>query len=133
MPLVRIHVIKGRRPDELERLLDVIHETVVESFKVPLTDRYQILHEHAPSHFRALDTGLEMERTPNFVLVDLLSRPRTRRTKLSFYKNLTRSLQERCHIEPSDVMITLLENSDYDWSFGLGRAQFVTGELGAPE
>jgi len=26
-------------------------------------------------------------------------------------------------------MVTLVENSDEDWSFGHGRAQFLTGEL----
>jgi hypothetical protein len=27
------------------------------------------------------------------------------------------------------VMVTIVENNDEDWSFGLGRAQFLTGGL----
>jgi len=35
-------------------------------------------------------------------------------------------------IPPSDVVVSMVTNSDEDWSFGNGRAQFLTGEL-APE
>jgi len=27
------------------------------------------------------------------------------------------------------VVVSIVENSDADWSFGLGRGQFLTGEL----
>jgi hypothetical protein len=30
-------------------------------------------------------------------------------------------------------MVSFVENTDEDWSFGHGRAQFLTGELGASE
>jgi hypothetical protein len=38
-------------------------------------------------------------------------------------------LWEHCAIATSDVMISLVTNTDEDWSFGNGRAQFLTGEL----
>jgi hypothetical protein len=31
----------------------------------------------------------------------------------------------------SDVVVSIVTNSDEDWSFGNGRAQFLTGELEA--
>lgn len=31
-----------------------------------------------------------------------------------------------------DVFIGYVENGPQDWSFGFGRAQYVTGELGVP-
>ena len=129
MPLVKVHVLKSRSPQKLEALLDTIHDVIVESFGVPPRDRYQILHEHEKSHVRALDTGLDIARTDKFILIEIVSRPRSRSAKAAFYSNLTRELKIRCDIEPSDVMVTMLANSDEDWSFGLGRAQFVTREL----
>lgn len=30
---------------------------------------------------------------------------------------------------PADLIVSLVENSDADWSFGAGRAQFLTKEL----
>jgi cytochrome P450 len=129
MPLVKVHVLKHRRPQELSTLMDTIHDVIIESFGVPPRDRYQILQEHEASHFRALDTGLDIARTDKFILLEIISRPRSQAAKVAFYDNLARELQARCDIEPSDVMVTMVNNSDEDWSFGLGRAQFLTGEL----
>lgn len=30
---------------------------------------------------------------------------------------------------PTDRIISVIENEQEDWSFGLGKAQFLTGEL----
>jgi hypothetical protein len=38
-------------------------------------------------------------------------------------------LERTCGIPPSDVVVSIVTNSDEDWSFGNGRAQFLTGEL----
>ena len=46
-----------------------------------------------------------------------------------FYAELCRELKESCGIEASDVIVSIVSNSAADWSFGNGRAQFVTGEL----
>lgn len=75
MPLVKIHVLKGRPPNEVDVLLDTIHDVVVQSFGVPTRDRYQILQEHEASHLRALDTGLNIQRTEKFVVLEITSRP----------------------------------------------------------
>jgi hypothetical protein len=32
-------------------------------------------------------------------------------------------------MEAGDVMVSIVTNTDADWSFGNGRAQFLTGEL----
>lgn len=129
MPLMQYHVIKGRTPEEINLLLDTAHDTMVRTFKVPEGDRYQILIEHEPTHLRALDTGLGIPRTKDFIMLHVVSRPRGKEAKQAFYKNLCDDLQEKCGIAPSDVMISFTENTDEDWSFGLGRAQFLTGEL----
>jgi phenylpyruvate tautomerase PptA (4-oxalocrotonate tautomerase family) len=129
MPLVKIHVLRGRSPQEVAVLLDTIHDVVVASFGVPPRDRYQILQEHEASRMHALDTGLDITRTKNFLLLEIISRPRLRDAKVAFYSSLTRALQARCNIAPSDVMVSVTINSDEDWSFGMGNAQFLTGEL----
>lgn len=129
MPLVKIHVLKGRSPEEVAVLLDTIHDVVVASFGVPLRDRYQILQEHEASHIRALDTGLDIVRSEKFMLLEITSRPRPRDAKVAFYSSLASALQARCNVPPSDVMISMHINLDEDWSFGMGDAQFLTGEL----
>jgi 4-oxalocrotonate tautomerase len=33
-------------------------------------------------------------------------------------------------MKASDVVVAVTQNTDEDWSFGYGRAQFITEELG---
>jgi hypothetical protein len=49
--------------------------------------------------------------------------------KQAFYSSLVEKLAAVCGIAASDVLVTFVTNTDEDWSFGLGRAQFLTGEL----
>ncbi len=129
MPLIRIDAIRGRSKAQIKSVLDATHRAVLAAFKVPLRDRYQVYQEHAASHLVVEDTGLGIKRTKNVVVVTVFSRPRTRKAKQAFYCELCRELQENCKIAPSDVIISILTNTDSDWSFGNGRAQFLTGEL----
>jgi phenylpyruvate tautomerase PptA (4-oxalocrotonate tautomerase family) len=121
--------MEGRDGTELRRLLDAIHRVVVDAFGVPDGDRYQILHEHRAGHFIVEDTGLGIARTANVVLIEMTSRPRRRDEKEGFYRLLCATLHEVCRIDAADVVVAITENSDEDWSFGHGRAQFLTGEL----
>jgi phenylpyruvate tautomerase PptA (4-oxalocrotonate tautomerase family) len=129
MPLIKIDTIEGRSDEELKALLNAVHKVVLEAFEVPAGDRYQILTEHKKSHMIVEDTGLGIPRTDKVVLVQITTRPRTLPQKEAFYKLLTEELSCCCGIDPSDVVVSMVENSDADWSFGHGRAQFLTGEL----
>ena len=129
MPLLRFDLIEGRSEHELRRLLDASHGAMLEAFKVPDRDRYQIVHEHPASRMIVEDTGLGLERTDKVVMLQVTSRPRDRAMKEAFYRLLCERLESRCGIAPSDVMVNFVTNADEDWSFGLGRAQFLTGDL----
>jgi len=129
MPLLRFDVIEGRTDEELRKLLDAAHRAVLAAFKVPDRDRYQIVHQHAASRVIVEDTGLGIPRTNKVVFLQVTSRPRKKKQKVAFYKLLCEELDRSCGIAPSDVVVSIVENADEDWSFGLGRAQFLTGEL----
>ena len=129
MPLLSFDLVEGRSERQIKRILDVTHEVLVKSFNVPERDRYQIVREHAPSRMIIEDTGLGIVRTPNMLVLQVTTRPRSRAMKQTFYKSLVEKLEAACGIAPSDVIVTFVTNTDEDWSFGLGRAQFVTGEL----
>jgi hypothetical protein len=63
------------------------------------------------------------------VIVSVTSRERSQEMKEKFYAELCRELKEACTIDPSDVIVSIVTNSAADWSFGHGKAQFITGEL----
>ena len=129
MPLVKFHVHSGWSQEGLTTLLDVAHRSMVRSFQVPDRDRYQIVNQQPPGTMIALDTGLDIPRTDRFVMVEVISRPRTVEQKRTFYADLSRELHQECGVSPSDLMVSFVENTDADWSFGNGRAQFLTKEL----
>jgi phenylpyruvate tautomerase PptA (4-oxalocrotonate tautomerase family) len=129
MPLLRIDLIEGRSEAELRELLDAIHSAMLAAFKVPERDRYQIVHEHPAAEMKIEDTGLGIPRTERIVMVQVTTRPRTRLEKQNFYELLCRELLQRCGVKASDVFVSITQNADEDWSFGYGRAQFITGEL----
>jgi phenylpyruvate tautomerase PptA (4-oxalocrotonate tautomerase family) len=129
MPLLRIDVIEGRSEAELKELLDAVHGATLAAFKVPERDRYQIVHEHPAAEMRIEDTGLGIPRTERVVVVQVTTRPRSRFEKQNFYGLLCQELLQRCGVNASDVVVSITQNTDEDWSFGYGRAQFITGEL----
>lgn len=129
MPLVHVYMVKGREGDEIRQTLDAIHRVVVSTFKVPVRDRYQIVHERDPSHFVVEDTGLGISRSEKVLLIHVITRPRTQQAKVEFYRDVCEALQEACGVSSDDVVVTFTTNDDEDWSFGRGRAQFLTGDL----
>lgn len=129
MPLLKFNIIRGRSPAEIATLLDAAHEAMLQAFKVPASDRYQIVLEHDAHLIRAEDTGLGFTRSDKFLLLEVVSRPRDKTAKQTFYRLLCEKLEAACGIASSDIMISFVINSDDDWSFGGGKAQFLTGEL----
>jgi phenylpyruvate tautomerase PptA (4-oxalocrotonate tautomerase family) len=129
MPLLYVDVIEGRTPGEIKALLDTAHTATVEAFGVPERDRYQVVRSHPAGEIVALDTGLGIHRSDRLVIVHMVSRRRTRAQKESFYALLAERLRRDCGLDPADLVVSVTENDDEDWSFGSGRAQFLTGEL----
>lgn len=129
MPLIYVDLIEGRTPAEVQALLDSVHEAVLEALAVPQRDPYQVVHTHPADEIVALDTGLGITRSSQLVIVHVVSRRRTRAQKQRFYALLARKLAEQCGLDPADLIVSVTENDDEDWSFGHGQAQFLTGEL----
>jgi len=129
MPLVRIDVVRGRSEAEIKTLLHAAHRAVLAAFGVPPRDRYQIVTEHSQSHMVIEDAGLGIERSDKLVVVQIITRRRKKKQKEALYRLLCEEFDRECAIPPSDVMVTMIENRDEDWSFGMGRAQFLTKEL----
>jgi 4-oxalocrotonate tautomerase len=129
MPLLYFDIIKGREPAEVRGLLDSAHAAVVEAFDVPERDRYQVVNVHPADEIVAQDTGLGFERSERLVIIHVVSRRRTGPQKQRLYELLAENLRRDCELDAKDLIVSITENGDEDWSFGAGRAQFLTGEL----
>jgi phenylpyruvate tautomerase PptA (4-oxalocrotonate tautomerase family) len=129
MPLLRFDIIEGRDEKELKTLLDAAHRAMLEAFGVPERDRYQIVHQHPAHEMIIEDTGLGFERSKDLVIISVTSKQRTEEQKQALYRLIVKELGESCGIQPNDIMISIVENGNADWSFGMGEAQFLTGKL----
>ena len=129
MPLVRIDVQEGRTPEQLRRLADVVQDVMLEVFEAPERDRYQIITVHPVGHIIAEDTNLGLERTDELVVLQIFQQGRTDDHKRAAYARLAERLEIEVGLRPSDLIVSVVANERADWSFGLGRAQFLDGDL----
>jgi phenylpyruvate tautomerase PptA (4-oxalocrotonate tautomerase family) len=128
MPLVRIDIIEGWSDESIRQLSDTVQDVMISHFAAPVRDKYQVIHEHKPGRILALDTGLGFERTSRIVIIQITQQGRTAAQKQLMYAEMCLRL-EGIGIAGTDLIISVVENTPADWSFGIGRAQFLTGEL----
>lgn len=120
MPLVNISILKGKSPEYIKAVADGINSAVIETMGFPDDDRYQIIHQLDPECLQ-LQT-----RDGDRVMMHLVMRAgRSNKSKQAFYKKVVENLAQNPGIPPANVLITITENHDIDWSFRDGVAQFV--------
>ncbi len=120
MPLVTISILKGKSPAYIKAVADSVNSAVIETMGFPVDDRYQIIHQLEPAclEFQARDEDR--------VMMHLVMRAgRSNKAKQAFYKKCVENLAQNPGIKPANVLITITENHDIDWSFRDGVAQFV--------
>ena len=132
MPLVRIDVNQGRTPEQLQALSRGIHDAILAVYGIPERDYFHVLTEHPAGQILAQDAGLGFERTPDVVMIQIFTQAgRSQEAKQSLFAAVAERLAA-IGVAGEDVFIGYVENTAGDWSFGFGRAQYVTGELGVP-
>lgn len=131
MPIMYFDIIRGRTREQVRALLDSAQAAVEAAWEVPARDRYQVVTEHSPDEMIIQDHGLGIPRSENIVLLHMVNR-RGRRTpaqKEKLYQLLVENLQRDCGVAPSDVVATIVDIENEDWTLGYGKMQFCNGEL----
>ncbi|PSJ21632.1 tautomerase family protein [Halomonas sp. ND22Bw] len=120
MPLVTISVPDHRSFPWRKKVADLVNAAVIETLDFPADDRYQLLQP-----LPAEDMELQ-QRNGDAVFLQLTMRAgRPIEAKQAFYRRVVDDLSRLAGIKPANVMIVITENSDADWSFGNGVAQFL--------
>jgi phenylpyruvate tautomerase PptA (4-oxalocrotonate tautomerase family) len=110
MPLVKIWVGPGHSGTDKRRLLDAVHQSVVEGLEVPDDDRTQIIVEHEGMEVRGATSK-------SFVLVEVFLRPgRSQDLKQGLYERVAANLST-VGVKPSDVLVALYEIPLENWGF----------------
>lgn len=120
MPLVNISILKGKSPEYIKAVGDGINSAVIETMGFPEDDRYQVIHEVEPHCLQF------QNREGDRIMMHLIMRAgRSNKSKQAFYAKAVENLSKNPGIDPANVLITIAENHDIDWSFQDGIAQFV--------
>ena len=122
MPFARISLHRGKSAEYLQALSQGLHDALVESFEVPLADRFQVIDQHEAGEL-IFDPGyLGGPRSHDFVLIAITAgRPRSTLTKQRFYQDLVNKLNRATGLDPEDVMVIVTTTETEAWSFGGGR------------
>ncbi len=133
MPLVRIDLNDHHSKEQVRAIADAIHTAIVDVYQIPERDRFQIITRHAEDELIAEDAGLGFERSQNVVMIQIFTQEgRSPESKQRLYSRIAEKLGE-VGVDGKDIFLGYIENTYNDWTFGFGKAQYVTGELGVPQ
>ena len=67
MPLVKIHLRKGKSPEYIRAVADAVHDALVSHANVPADDRFQLIQEYAPDDIIAHPSYAGVVRTEDLI------------------------------------------------------------------
>jgi 4-oxalocrotonate tautomerase len=122
MPFVKIYTRRDIHPD-LAAIGDAVHEALVAQANVPRDDRFQVF---LPLDRIVADPAYGgVQRSEALVIVEItLNAGRTVEIKKNLYADIARRL-EALGVRGDDVMVSLVEVTKENWSFGGGRATYA--------
>ena len=128
MPLVRISLVKGKRPAFRRQVGDAVHRALVDTIEVPPLDRFQLVSEHELADFVYDASYLGVRRTDDLLVIQItLSAGRSLQKKRALYRRIADNLAE-LGVRREDVWINLVEVASENWSFGNGIASYAPAE-----
>lgn len=126
MPFVKVYLRKGKSPEYLAALSDSIHQALVSQANVPADDRFQVIHELEANCIVAHPTYGGVERSDGLVIIEItLNAGRTVEIKKNLYADIAARLSQAVDVRPDDVLVSLIEVTKENWSFGGGRATYA--------
>ena len=125
MPLVHIHLRKGKSHEYLREVGNAIHDALVSQANVPADDRFQIFHQHDPDAMVAHPSYGGVSRSADLIIIEIrFNVGRTLEVKKALYADIAARLNRSVDVRPDDVMVSLSEVTKENWSFGKGLATY---------
>ena len=126
MPFVQINLGEHHTDEVKKNISTAIHQSLVDVFKIPKDDFFQVIHNLTPSDLLWPASYLNIPHTGDIVYIQITARAgRTPEMKKELYKSIATKIADTTPISIDDVFIVLLENTTENWSFGQGIAQYI--------
>ncbi|WP_312991785.1 tautomerase family protein [Chryseobacterium flavum] len=124
MPLIRITLSENYSQEECGRISQSVHSAMIQEFNVPEDDYFHIIEQISPSRLFFPDQYLGMKHDAGILFIQIIAATgRTTEQKQKLYKSIATEISASININPQNIIITLLENSKENWSFGNGELQ----------
>lgn len=123
MPLIHIHLREGKSQKYIQAVSDGIHKALISAWKIPKTDRFQMVSEHKFFHFNKEIWGVK--RSDDVIVIYITSIKRSQSMKKALYQELIKVLGKNPKVRKEDVFVSIVTVKKEDWSFGNGIAQLL--------
>jgi len=122
MPFARIDLAQGKTQEYRAAVADIVYQGIVGVLKAPDGDRFIVVNEHKPENLIYDPTFLGMQRSPDFMLIQVTSTVgNTKDQKLAFYRQIADELKSKLGVRHDDITINMVFVKQEDWSFGRGE------------
>jgi 4-oxalocrotonate tautomerase len=125
MPLIHVHLIKGKTPKYIQAICDGIHSALVKTWEIPRTDRFHLVSEYKKAHFHFDKTIWGVKRSDDVVVIYITSIFRSIAKKKKLYRELVKVLGQNPKVRKEDIFVSIVTVGREDWSFGNGIAQLT--------
>ncbi|MDB5522008.1 MAG: tautomerase enzyme family protein [Tardiphaga sp.] len=121
MPFVRTALPLGTEPGRKQRIVQGIHDALVEAIGMPEDELFNLVTEYRDGQL-FFDRGFNgITRSDALIVVEItMRRGRSDAMKRSLYAAIARNLEADAEVSPKDVFIFVHENDYSDWSVGNG-------------
>jgi phenylpyruvate tautomerase PptA (4-oxalocrotonate tautomerase family) len=125
MPLVKIYAPKTKSAHDLGKISDGVQDALVAHANVPANSRFYLFIRLERDEIVADPSYGGVTRSENLIIIEItLNAGRTLEVKKALYAGIASRL-ESAGVRPDDVVISLIEVTKENWSFGGGRATYV--------
>lgn len=126
MPFVRIDLPASTSAHDVAAVSTAVHQAMVDTFNVPMADRFQTITRRAPDELVCTPEFLGVQHSAHMVLVQITCSPgRTLEAKKALYALMVQRIAGTSGFAANDVIINLVETVRENWSFGNGIAHYA--------
>ena len=116
---------RSKSAKELRKISDGVQDALVAHANVPANSRFYLFIRLERDEIVADPSYGGVTRSKNVIVIEItLNAGRTVEVKKALYAGIVSRL-EKIGVRPDDVVISLIEVTKENWSFGGGRATYV--------
>jgi phenylpyruvate tautomerase PptA (4-oxalocrotonate tautomerase family) len=124
MPLAKINIRKGHRPEKKRAIADAVQASLIAILDIPEQDRFQLIQEYEDEHFIHTDAFLDLTYTRDLLMIEIaFIEGRSDELKKALLADLNRRLVDTADVRSDDVFVSMYEIGATNVSFGRGLAQ----------